>query len=465
MNDVTILIFGASGDLARRKMFPALYHMIAAKKIQNFAIIGAAIDDTSAESIIDAAREFIAYPKDEIIDQLRERTFYQRLNFKDEQDFKSLAKELKKIESRFDLSGNRMIYLAAPASFFCDITNNIAAAQIAVRKNEQMRPWNRIVYEKPFGNDLESAQEINACIKQSFDESQIYRIDHYLTKEVVSNIALVRFTNCVFEPLWNNRYIDQVQITISEKIGIENRGAYYDTYGALSDVMQNHMLELVALIGMESPEKLTGNYIRSKRVEVLKEIEVVDGMLGQFEGYRAEPHVAPNSQTETFAALMLRVNNPRWAGVPFYVKTGKSLAKKETVIDIKFKSVDCLLTHSCPVPSNWLRLEVAPDATFSLNLNVKKPGYGDQVVPVAMEFCHSCLFGEQTPEAYEVILEEVLKGEQSISVRFDEIEYAWKIIDRVRTLDLPLYSYPCGSSGPKELVTLFEEKHGMRWKT
>lgn len=464
MNDVTILLFGASGDLARRKMFPALYHMLASQKIRNFAIVGAAIDDTTADALIEGARAFIANVHDDLLNQMRERTFYHRLNFRDQKDFASLSAQLKKIESQFNLSGNRMIYLAAPANFFCDITNNLAASKIATRKNEHERPWNRIVYEKPFGNDLASAHEINECIKKSFDESQIYRIDHYLTKELVSNIALVRFTNCVFEPLWNNRYIDQVQITISEKIGIENRGAYYDTYGALSDVMQNHMLELVALIGMESPQQLTGNYIRSKRVEVLKEIEVVDGILGQFEGYHSEQHVAPDSSTETFAALMLRVNNPRWAGVPFYVKTGKSLAKKETVIDIKFKSVDCLFTHNCPVPSNWLRLEVAPEASFALNLNVKKPGYGDQVVPVAMEFCHSCLFGEQTPEAYEVILEEVMKGEQSISVRFDEIEYAWKIIDRVRAMNLPVYSYPSGSTGPKELVTLFEDKHGMRWK-
>ncbi len=390
---------------------------------------------------------------------------YHHVDFTNSQDFKKLAQQIAALEKKFQLKGNRLIYIAAAANYFCSITTNIATAAVMERKKEDAMPWHRIVYEKPFGHDLLSAQEINACIKEHFDESQIYRIDHYLTKELVSNIALIRFTNCIFEPLWSNRYIDQVQIIISEQLGIENRGAYYDKYGALADVMQNHLLELLALIGMESPEKLTGNYIRSKRVEVLKKVDVIDGVLGQFEGYKQEKSVDPASTTETFAALFLRVNNPRWAGVPFYVKTGKCLFKKETMIHIKFKQVDCLLTHSCPVPSNWLTIEVAPEATFSVTLNVKKPGRNEIVVPVAMEFCHSCLFGAQTPQAYEIILEEVMRGEQSISVRFDEIEWAWRIIDTVRARNFPLYTYQCDTSGPQELEKEFEQKHGMRWRS
>ncbi len=465
MTDVTIIIFGASGDLARRKLLPALYRLVEQKKLTNFIIIGAAIDQTTPEIIFEKTREFVHHFDEPSWQFMQERMIYECIDFTSAAAFKTLAKKVAALEKKFKLTGNRLVYVAAAANYFCSITTHIAAAKLMERKKEDVMPWHRIVYEKPFGHDLASAQEINTCIEKSFEESQIYRIDHYLTKELVSNIALIRFTNSVFEPLWSNRYIDQVQIIISEELGIENRGAYYDKYGALADVMQNHLLELLALIGMESPEKLTGNYIRSKRVEVLKKIEVVDGILGQFEEYRREKFVDAASTTETFAALFLRVNNPRWAGVPFYVKTGKRLHKKETMIHIKFKQVDCLLTHNCPVPSNWLTIEVAPEATFSLTLNVKKPGRSEIVVPVDMEFCHSCLFGAQTPQAYEIILEEVMRGEQSISVRVDEIEWAWRVIDAVRARRFPLYTYLAESSGPKELEKEFEQKHGMRWRS
>lgn len=464
MADVTVIIFGASGDLTRRKLLPALYQLVVHKKMTNFAIIGAAINQLTVAELYEKAREFIGQIDESIWQFMQERTVYERIDFNNAVDFKNLAKRITTLEKELQLKGNRLIYIAAAANFFCAITEHSAAAKLIERTKEGVVPWHRIIYEKPFGHDLASANEINACIEKVVDESQVYRIDHFLTKELVSNIALIRFTNCVFEPLWSNRYIDQVQIIISEELGIENRGAYYDKYGALADVMQNHLLELLALIGMESPEKLTGNYIRSKRVEVLKKVEVIDGILGQFAGYTQEKFVNPSSTTETFAALFLRVNNPRWAGVPFYVKTGKCLQKRETVIHIKFKQVDCLLTHSCPVPSNWLTIQVTPEATFSLTLNVKKPGRNELVVPVAMEFCHSCLFGTQIPQAHEVILEEVMKGEQSISVRFDEIEWAWRIIDTVRAHQFPLYNYPCESNGPKELEE-FEQKHGMRWRS
>lgn len=464
MNDVTIIILGATGDLTKRKLLPALYRLIEREKLNKFLIIGAAIEKSSAPQIMRQTKPFILSADKAIFAKITNHFFYHQLRFDNEADFGVLAAFVASLEKEHAMSGNRVVYLAAAAEYFCSITQHLATSKLVTRRAEQITPWQRIVYEKPFGHDLHSAQEINACIKQYFEESQIYRIDHFLTKELVSNIALVRFTNCVFEPLWNNRYIDQVQILISEEIALEGRGAYYDRYGALSDVIQNHMLELLALIAMESPEKLSGNYVRSRRANVLKEVQIVDGILGQYEGYTQEKNVAPHSTTETFAALLLRVNNARWAGVPFYVKTGKCLGTKETVIHIKFKQVDCLLTYHCPVPSNWLTIEVSPEATFSLSLNAKKPGYSEEVVPVAMEFCHSCLFGEVTPQSYEVVLEEVMRGEQSISVRFDEIEYAWQIIDAVRAKQFLLYRYACESNGPKEM-TEFEQKHGMRWRS
>ncbi len=465
MNDVTIIVFGATGDLMRRKLLPALYRLVAHDKLKKFLIVGAAIDDVTAEDVLHRSREFIEKIDETVWKKMSDAIVYQQLDFGNEAGFLSFATMINSLEKKHKMSGNRLLYLAAAAEYFCQITTYLATSKLVVRRTEDQTPWQRIVYEKPFGHDLVSAREINACIQKYFDESQIYRIDHFLTKELVSNIALIRFTNCVFEPLWNNRYIDQVQIVIGEEIAIEKRGAYYDKYGALADVIQNHMLELLALIGMEAPEKLSGDYVRSRRADVLKAVQIVDGVLGQFEGYKKEKNVDPNSTTETFAALMFRVDNPRWAGVPFYVKTGKCLQKKETSIHIKFKAVDCLLTYSCPVPSNWLTIEISPEATFALTLNAKKPGYSQEVIPVAMEFCHSCLFGKITPHSYEVVLEEVVRGEQSISVRFDEIEYAWKIIDEIRTKKFPVYEYQCGTTGPEQVVTEFEQKHGMRWRS
>lgn len=464
MSDVTIIIMGATGDLAKRKLLPALYRLIAAEKVTKFLLVGAARDTSDGKQIMQSAQSFIHDVHEQILKKMVERFVYMPLSFEHEADFKKLASLVENAERTYGMSGNRLLYMATSESYFCAITKHAAVSGLIKRCDEKAIPWQRLIYEKPFGHDLQSAREINACINTHFDENQIYRIDHFLTKELVSNIALIRFTNCVFEPLWNNRYIDQVQIIISEEIALEGRGVYYDQYGALADVMQNHMLELLALIAMESPEKLSGNYVRSRRADVLKNVEVVDGIRGQYEGYVNEKGINPQSTTETFAALLLRIKNTRWAGVPFYVKTGKCLRKKETVIHIKFKQVDCLLTHNCPVPSNWLTIEVSPEATFSLSLNAKKPGYSEEVMPVSMEFCHSCLFGEITPQAYEVVLEEVMRGEQSISVRFDEIEHAWKIIDEVKAKNFPLHQYACEGDGPEE-IKRFEQKHGMRWRS
>ncbi len=465
MNNCAIVLLGASGDLSKRKLLPALYKLIRQNKLHNFIVVGAAFDDTTAQTILEQSKQFIDTIDPVAWKQLSDNTYYHKLNFTNPDDFVALHSFVSKLEKQHNLSGNRIIYLAAASHFFCTITEHLESSALAQKLSEKDRIWHRIVYEKPFGHDLKSAHEINACIAQSFHESQIYRIDHYLTKELVGNIALVRFTNCVFEPLWNNRYIDNVQIILSEKICVEERGAYYDHYGALRDVVQNHMLMLLALVGMESPERLTGEFIRTERAKVLEKVRVVDGVLGQYEGYQQEKNVAPDSTTETFAMLYLMIDNVRWSGVPFYFKTGKCLDKKETTIHIKFKQVDCLLAKNCPSESNYLTIQVTPESAFLLSLNAKKPGLRHEVVPVKMEFCHSCLFEESIPEAYEVLFEEIIRGEQSVSVRFDEIEYAWKIIDSVKAMNLPVHSYQQGSgTGPKE-VEKFANKHGMRWRS
>ena len=463
MKNVTIVLFGATGDLSKRKIIPALYRFVAHKKLENVIIIGAAFDDVTSDQMIDAARPFIQHSDENIWEALRKMSYYKKINFTIKDDFVDLYSFVQECEQKHGTK-SRLFYLATGSNFFCPITHHSAQVGLLQRRELQDLSWHRIVYEKPFGHDVQSAREINTCIEQCVNESQVYRIDHYLTKEVVSNIAMVRFTNCVFEPLWSNRYIDQVQIILSERGGIEGRGIYYDAAGALRDVVQNHMLELLALICMESPEKLTGDYIRAERVKVLEKVRFIDGILGQYDGYQQEAHVQPNSPTDTYASLKLAVDTPRWLGVPFYLKTGKCLDKKETIIHIKFKQVDCLLMRGCPTDSNWLTIQIAPEATFLLTLNVKRPDTIDQVTPVGMEFCHSCLFGVQTPEAYEVLLEEIMRGEQSISVRSDEIEYAWKVIDVVENQKLPLFTYTKGSTGPKEEQQL-AQKHGMRWRS
>lgn len=464
MNECTFILLGATGDLAKRKLIPAFYEMLTLNKIQKFVFVGAAFEDVTIDHVLDAAKAFISQPVNEDIwQQLKNNAYYQRLNFTDPQDFNALQALVVALEKKHEVQGNRLIYLAAAANFYCDITHNLVAAGVAKKLDATEPIWHRIVYEKPFGHDTQSAHEINACIEKNLYEQQIYRIDHYLTKELVSNITLIRFTNCVFEPLWNNRFIDNVQIILSEEVGLEGRGAYYDAYGALCDVVQNHMLELMALITMEAPEKITGEFIRNARAKALQKVRVVDAVLGQYEGYTQERAVAKNSQTETFAALFLMVDNPRWAGVPFYLKTGKCLEKKETVIHIKFKQVDCLFTQQCPSESNYLTIRLYPDESFILTLNAKKPGSQD-LVPIAMEYCHSCQFGLFTPSAHAVLLEEVMRGEQSVSVRFDEIEYAWRIIDTIKSKKWPLQLYSQGSKGP-EAAEEFAKNHGMRWRS
>lgn len=463
MNDCTIILFGASGDLAKRKIIPSLYRMIQRGVLKKFLLIGAALDSFSADDMLQQARQFIPDIDPKIWKKLQESSFYHSLNFTHPQDYIALQQYVLEQEEKHSMSGNRILYLAVASSFFCEITRQIAICRLAQKLNTQESYWHRIVYEKPFGHDLASAKEIDACIEKSFFENQIYRIDHFLTKELVSNIALIRFTNIIFEPLWNNKYIDSVHIILDENIGIEGRGLYYDHYGALADVVQNHMLEMLALIAMESPQQLTGESVSKERAKVLSEIRFVDGILGQYEGYKKEKGVKEDSATETFAALSLAIDNERWKGVPFYLKTGKRLAHKQTAIHIVFKQVTCLLTKECPSPANSLTIQISPEQFFALHLNAKKIGVMTEVTPIKMEFCHSCAYGNNNPTAYEKLFEDVMQGEQSIAVRTDEIEYAWKVIDTIKSSNLPLYTYKQGSEGPKELEA-FTQKYTKGFK-
>ncbi|HEX2978560.1 MAG TPA: glucose-6-phosphate dehydrogenase [Candidatus Babeliales bacterium] len=463
MNDCTFIILGATGDLAKRKLMPALAKLIKDEKVKNYAIIGAANSDISDEEFQGRFNNAISDVDKALFPIIKPRIFYQRIGFDDLESFNLLASKIGTIEKQFALSGNRIVYVAAPSLYYCPITECLAKSKIVQRGHSGDTPSQRIVYEKPFGVDQQSARDINHCIATWFDESQIYRVDHYLTKELVSNIVLVRFTNIIFEPLWNSNYIDYVEIILSETLGLEGRGRYYDSYGVLRDVVQNHAMQLLSLIAMELPAKLSAEGIQDQKTEVLKNVRVDQGFLGQYDDYHNEPDIAPNSQTPTFSCLKMSVETPRWKGVPFYIKAGKRLDRKDTSIHIKFKNVDCTLKESCVYESDYLTIQIEPNATFSLQLNTKLPGTLYGVAPVQLTFNHDYVFRTSTPESYEILLEQIMAGEQSVSVRFDEIEYAWAVIDSIKNMKLPLYKYKQLSSGPDELKD-FAKKNKMRWR-
>lgn len=468
MNQVTFIILGATGDLCKRKLIPAIYKLIENNKLDRFAFIGVSFDKTDIKEILNNSKEFIPKIDTKIWDKLEKNSYYYNLDFYNKTGYKKLHDLIKDIEKEHKLNGNRLFYLATMPEHFKIITKYLNENKIIFKHqhetncSECKKAWARIVYEKPFGHDLKSAKDINNCIKKTFHENQIYRIDHYLGKELVSNIALVRFTNRIFEPLWNNKNIESVQIILKEKIGIEGRGAFYDKYGAIKDVVQNHMLQILSLIAMEQPKKLEAKYIRDAKAKVLKSVIFKDTLLGQYEDYTKENKVNPKSKTETFAALNLEIKNKRWAGVPFYLKTGKYLNQRDTSVHIKFKMVECLLTKGCPTDSNYLTLKINPDQGFFLELNIKDPNNNDQIMPVQMNFCHSCLFGANTPQAYEHLILDVIKGDQSAFVRSDEIEYSWKVIDKIDYKKFKLFTYKKGSSGPEQANKL--NNKNIRWR-
>jgi glucose-6-phosphate 1-dehydrogenase len=278
----------------------------------------------------------------------------------------------------------------------------------------------------------------------------------------VGDISLMRFTNRVLEPLWNRKHIESIQIIMKEKIDVEDRGEFYDKYGALKDVVQNHAMQLLALVAMESPHKLSGEGVRNAKSQILKKIKVKDVLLGQYENFNKEKGVKRNSKTETFAAIKLSITNKRWQNVPFYIKVGKALDEKHTSIIIRFRKVDCLLSKSCPSEPNYFKIRIEPDAGFSLELNSKVPGKREEITNIKMNFCEHTKFGPNTPQAYEVLLEDVIKADQSVFVRDDEIESAWRIIDQIKKKKLKIFSYKKGTNGPKELEK-FEKINKMRF--
>ena len=478
-----IIIFGATGDLTNRKLLPALYKLELDNLIhEDSKIIAFARKEKSNqqfrnESLI-SIKSFSKFPvKEDIWKKLASKIFYHQSEFQNAEGYTKLKNLIKKICIK-NAECNKIFYLAAPPGFFEAIIGNLKRSGL-----NESPGWSRVVFEKPFGNDLSSAKKLNETIKKAFNENQIYRIDHYLGKELVQNLLVLRFANSIFDPLWNKKYIDHVQITVAEDLGVGARGNYYDKAGALRDMVQNHMIQLVALTAMEPCVKLDADDIREEKVKVLRSIrpfaskdvkemsvrgQYVSGTVNEkkINAYRDEEKVAKNSNTETFVALKLNIDNARWANVPFYLRTGKRLRERVAEINIVFKQDLGILfkSNASGIDPNMLIIRIQPEEGISLQFAAKVPGRKMAIDNVRMDFCHECRFGPNTPDAYERLIYDIIIGDQTLFTSWDMVEHSWEIIDKVSNgwkRGKVLYYEP-GTWGPKEADNLIE-KDGRKW--
>jgi glucose-6-phosphate 1-dehydrogenase len=471
-----MVIFGAAGDLTKRKLIPALYNLRKANLLsENFAVIGVARAQMSSEEfrnrLNDDMQHFATEKVDpEIWQWVKERLFYLAGDFGDDQTFASLKELLTQTDQDHKTGGNYFFYLATSPDYFAPIVKKLGAVGLTEESGDY---WRRVVIEKPFGRDLDSARLLNQELKQVLRENQIYRIDHYLGKETVQNIMVFRFANGMFEPIWNRGYIDCVQITAAEKVGVEQRGGYYEKAGALRDMVPNHLLQLVTLTAMEPPVSFKADAVRDEQTKVLHAIQcpppeeagrrTVRGQYdaGEIDGkpvpaYRTEPNVAPDSRVETFVALKLLIDNWRWAGVPFYLRTGKRLSARDTEIAISFKRAPFILFRETPIDqlsSNRLVLHIQPDEGISLSLGAKIPGPILKIGSVDMNFDYEDYFGDTPTTGYERLLHDCMMGDATLFQRADQVEAAWSVVAPIQTAwesgPPPKFpSYKAGSWGP-----------------
>ncbi len=476
-----IVIFGASGDLTEKKLMPALYSLAVRHLLpEQFGIIGAArseeTDDEFRSRMQQAVKDHARDPyDDEVWSALAKGMRYTTLDFADDKGEDELRDKLNELDQQLGTQGNRVYYFAVPPAAIGTLVAEIAERRAA-------EGWLRLIIEKPFGHDLASAKDLNAEIQQHFAENEVFRIDHYLGKETVQNMLALRFANGIFEPIWNRQFIDHVQITVAESIGIEGRAGYYEQAGAIRDIFQNHLLQLVALTAMEPPIDFTADSVRNEKVKVLKAMHtpgpkhVIRGQYGpgfvegvEVRGYREEQGVAPGSMTETFVAAKLFVDNWRWADTPFYVRMGKRLARRETTIAIQFKRA--------PHPPfddggeglrpNVLLIHVQPNEGVSLAIGAKVPGQGMTIRTVHMDFLYGGAFREGLPDAYERLILDAMLGEATLFTRSDEIEEQWALVDAIVAFwqrDRPSFpNYPAGTWGPAAADELLH-RDGRSWR-
>ena len=487
-----MVIFGALGDLTKRKLIPALYNLASSNLLApEFTVVGIGRDPLSDEAFRDRLRadltEFATVPiEPATADWLFERLYYVAGDFTDPDLYVRLGKRLTEVDAEHGNHGDYLFYLAIPPSFFDDVVGNLGTAGLL---KEGEGHWRRLVVEKPFGRDVESARALNRQVGEQVREDQIYRIDHYLGKETVQNIMAFRFANGIFEPIWNRRYIDHVQITVAENVGVEARGTYYEEAGALRDMVANHMFQILALIAMEPPISFAGNAVRDERVKVLQAIHpltpeavLTDAVRGQYrEGvlqgekvpaYRAEAKVSPASNTETFVALKLTLDNWRFADVPFYLRTGKRLPKRVTEVAIQFKRAPFILFRETPVEQlnpNLLVLHIQPDEGISLRFEGKVPGPSLKLGTVRMAFNYADYFGARPTTGYETLLYDAMTGDSTLFLRSDMVEAGWQAVQPI--LDVwgalsprSFPNYDSGSWGPKDANDLIE-RDGRKWRT
>jgi glucose-6-phosphate 1-dehydrogenase len=460
---LTIVIFGATGDLTRRKLIPALFSLYTRQHLSSFRVIGFARRPWSTQEFRDAMAPAVS--RDNMGADFLSRLEYIHAPF----DNLAAYRRLTDVTPR-----NMIFYLSTPPDAYATIVENIGAAGLAAEDGA----YRRIIVEKPVGKDLASALELNRRLRLVFDERQVYRIDHYLGKETVQNLMVLRFGNSILEPLWNSRYIEQVQITVAEELGVETRGSYYDASGALRDMVQNHMLQLLCLVAMEPPSDLDSDTVRDEKQKVMRTLKPVtaetvaaDTVRGQYAagvlageavpGYRSELNVDLQTNTETYVALRLHLDSWRWSGVPFLLRTGKRLARKVSEIAVFFRDPPHVLFADQPRPRpNSLVIRVQPDEGATFNLNSKVPGFATDMNPVHLSFSYGGSFGEEPPEAYERLLLDCMVGDATLFIRADQVESSWRfvggILDLWRDRGQRLVTYRAGSQGPDDAVLLTE---------
>ena len=487
-----MVIFGASGDLTRRKLIPALYNLARSHYLpENFAVVGFSFDAMDAgqfrEAVSAAARELDeATIEPESWGRFVERLYYMQGDFGDASAFERLRHLIEEVGPRHNTQGNYLFYLATSPAFFSTVIDQLGRARLVDQEDGH---WRRVVIEKPFGRDLESSVALNRQILKVLEEDQIYRIDHYLGKETVQNMMIFRFGNGIFEPVWNRRYIDHVQITVAETVGVERRGGYYETSGALRDMVPNHLLQLVSLTAMEPPNSFAADAVRDEKSKVIHAIQplhpaecehcAVRGQYGpgQVEGkpvpgYRAEPNVKPDSTVETFVALKLTIDNWRWAGVPFYLRTGKRMAKRVSEITIQFRQPPFNLFRKTPVERlkpNLLVIQIQPDEGIWLRFGAKTPGPLLDIGTVRMNFTYADYFGRTPSTGYETLIYDCMIGDSTLFQRADMVEAGWTAIEPLQKAwgaappaDFP--NYAAGSWGPEEAEELLR-RDGRHWRS
>jgi glucose-6-phosphate 1-dehydrogenase len=482
-----VVIFGASGDLTKRKLVPALYRLSQERLLPaEFAVVGISRTPMSDDDFRGKMKEAVAtFPEKKAVDDQTWNSFaagifYLPGDIAKPETYAQLRELLERIDPQRGTAGNRVFYLSTAPEQYAEAIRQLGAANLS----RPAKGWTRIVIEKPFGSSLATANQLNKELADAFDEDQVYRIDHYLGKETVQNLMVFRFANGIFEPIWNRQYIDHVQITNAETIGVEGRGAYYENAGVVRDMIQNHVFQILALVAMEPPASLAANSVRDEKIKAMEVVrpinpltEAVQGQYGPgsvrgqaVPGYREEPGVSPRSSTETYAALKLQFDNWRWAGVPFYIRSGKRLPKRVTEIAIQFKEAPHLLfaqVSAQQLEPNVLVIKVQPDEGITLRIGAKIPGQTTRIRWVNMDFRYGSSFGFASPEAYERLLHDCMLGDSTLYARRDMTERGWEIVTplleawQYSTPDFP--NYEAGSWGP-EAADTFIERDGRHWR-